>query len=660
MNNRLNDIRNRLDRLFEEGGALARALPGYQARQPQREMAHAVLDTLSSEGVSLLEAGTGTGKSLAYLIPAVLSGRRVVISTRTKALQDQLMDNDIPLVRKILDMPFHAVRLKGRNNYLCKRRFEEFDQSPSFDSRRESALYPHFKKWAEGTRTGDRDEITDLPEDVSFWREVGSTADTCLGRKCPVYRESFTTRARAAAAGADLMIVNHHLFFADLSLKRTGRADLLPDYDAVIFDEAHHIENVCTQFFGTQVSGYRLSELVRDSRAYIASDLPGGLPAEVHALLKDLAAASDRFFNGFLGAETRWMIREGTWKEHHLKDAHALGDLLVRLEGRVSTLTGTTERVVAIGRRCSELRADLEALQRFDDPDTIRWGERHGARGVFLRTSPLNVADILKEQLYDGLKGLVLTSATLSTGGSFDFLRARLGLEECVPVEKSWPAVFDFPRQVLAYLPDDLPDPGQPDFSRSVIERITRLLTASDGRALVLFTSLSMMNAAHKALQDRFDFPVYVQGQMARNELLRRFRDEVRSVLLASATFWEGVDVPGESLSLVVLDRLPFASPGDPIEEARLASLKERGINAFGEYSLPAAILAFRQAFGRLIRTEQDTGVFALLDRRAWSKPYGRRFREALPGCRMTKELAEVEVRFQPVEWTAQAVGGGA
>ncbi|HEU4383255.1 MAG TPA: ATP-dependent DNA helicase [Anaeromyxobacteraceae bacterium] len=632
-------------------GPLSRALPGFEERPDQLAMAEAVAEALRDRRYLVAEAGTGTGKTLAYLVPAALSGRRIVISTATKTLQEQLWQRDLPLLRERCGLEFSAAMLKGRANYWCLERGDAFARAPTFASRQEGALWPVLRDWARTTATGDRSEV-DLPDDWSAWREVSATGDTCLGRECRQYEECFVTRARARAAQADLVLVNHHLFFADLAM-RTSRAgvEVLPDHEAVIFDEAHAIEDVATEYFGLQVSSYRVEELCRDAERAVA-DRPD-LVQLVKAASQGARKAAERFFGGVGRALRGAGPRRGG--DRRAGDEDVRGPLtedilepLRRDQQRLDeALEGVRERfaeaptpsLAAVARRAGELRVELAAVTAMREPSRVYFAEARG-RGVFLRASPIDVAAELADRLYRRLDTAIFTSATLAAQGRFDYFRRQVGLlPELDVVEARYPGPFDYRRQAALVAPEGMPDPNHPAFLEAAARAVRQLCEVTGGRAFVLCTSVRNMLGLRDALPD-LPWQLLLQGERPKHRLLQAFRREP-SVLFATQSFWEGVDVPGEALSLVVIDRLPFAPPTDPVVAARIRALAESGRDGFAELQVPAAALALRQGFGRLIRSRADRGLVAVLDPRLLTRGYGRAFLATLPECPLLRSAEE-------------------
>jgi ATP-dependent DNA helicase DinG len=636
-------------------------------------MAHAVARAIDGRRYLVAEAGTGTGKTLAYLVPAALSGKRVVVSTATKALQEQIWWKDIPLLRDRCGLPFEAAYLKGRANYLCLHRAAEFARAPTFAVREEAAFWPQLRTWAEVTETGDRAEL-DLPEQLVTWKDLSATSETCLGRECPAYQDCFVTRARARAAASQVLLVNHHLFFADLAM-RTGRAgvEVLPDYDVVIFDEAHALEEVATEYFGLQVSSWRVEELGRDAQRAVA-DRPD-LARMLKELTAELRKAGERFFDGVGdrlrggGApHGRGGHGHGRRGGHAARPARRAGEEetvraplseatleplqpeRARLDAALQSLRDTLADADAaplsqIARRAAELRIELQAVTALKEPSRVYFGEARG-RGVYLRAAPIDVAEELKARLYARSDTAIFTSATLCAQGSFAFFRGQVGLDEALEVEEQvFPGPFDYRRQAALVVPDGLPEPTDPGFVAAAAAAVEALTEVTGGRAFVLCTSNRNMQALHAA-SAHLPYQRLLQGERPKQKLLEAFRAEP-SVLFATASFWEGVDVPGEALSLVIIDRLPFAPPGDPIMAARLEALAAEGRQGFGELQVPAAALALRQGFGRLIRTATDRGLVAVLDRRILTKGYGRVFIASLPPCPLLRTVEEARAWWE-------------
>jgi ATP-dependent DNA helicase DinG len=604
-------------------------------------LACAVEETLDQGGLLLAEAGTGTGKTLAYLLPAVRAGKKVVVSTATKTLQAQILEKDVPLLGEALGRPVAAVLLKGRQNYLCLRRFERFRAAPGLRLGREGAVLDRLERWGGRTQTGDRAELSDVPEDFWAWHDVCSTAETCWGSKCPREEDCFLLRRRRAALKAQVLIVNHHLFFADLALRSAAPAEVFPRYGAVIFDEAHHLEQVATQYFGVRVSSYRVAELVRDAAGLDGPEQPLG--EAPRSALTRVAQAAEALWEALPSVATPTRIpaaldgEAGQWLE-------TLRGALNDWSERLAPKQAENREAEGIFRRTEELRRDLALFGQAPEPGEVRWSEARG-RGVFLHSAPVEVAQTLGANLFSSGVPVVLTSATLRAGGSFEYLRRRLGVRGDAR-ELSVESPFDYERQCLLYVPDRMPEPNAPAFAAEAAVAIRELLGASRGRAFCLFTSHRLLQAVAERLRGTVPYRLLAQGEAPREVLLRSFREDVHSVLLGAQAFWEGVDVPGEALSAVIIDRIPFASPSEPLVEARLELLRSRGESPFWSYQVPAAAMALRQGVGRLVRRLEDRGVVALLDRRILASSYGKFLLESLPPMPLTSDLARVRAFF--------------
>jgi ATP-dependent DNA helicase DinG len=610
-------------------------------------MAEEVAAALADRRALLVEAGTGTGKTLAYLVPAILSGLKVVVSTGTKNLQEQIYKKDVPLLQAELDRPFSAACMKGLSNYLCLRRFDEHSRRQAVLPGLGDPMLEAVRRWASETESGDRAEMPELADDAPVWREVSATVETRLGTRCPHFESCFVTRARRRAQAADLVIVNHHLFFADLALKTAWpQAQLLPPYEAVIFDEAHQLEDVVTDFFGITVSTLRLSALTRDA-ARVANG--GGRRPRIAQVIDHVEAKVAGLFDRVrekLPRGERVQVGRELWVGDPEKAAHALDNSLSELEaalGGAALDEGADDEAGALARRARAVRDDLALLvdgAQKHDRRHVFWAEQRGAT-VLLHASPIDVADLLRQHLHAQIEPLVFTSATLAAGGSFEFVRTRLGLEAAAEARLASP--FDYGSQALLYLPNDLPEPGDDRFAQAAAARIEALVGFSRGRAFLLFTSHKQLRRVHALLTDRLRHPLLVQGDQPKHVLLDAFKARPGSVLFGTASFWEGVDVVGDALSLVVIDKLPFQPPDDPLVAARAARLEDEGQDPFQRYHVPRAALQLAQGFGRLIRHRGDRGVVALLDCRASTRSYGRRVLGGLPAdCPRTSSLEEV------------------
>ena len=631
-----------MEGIFGRGGLLERSHPGYEFRASQLEMAKIADTAFQKKQHVIIEAGTGTGKTLAYLIPAIRSGRRVVISTATKSLQEQLFQKDVPFLQKHFAPNLKAALMKGRNNFLCRTKVNQMDGQGQavLKGIDEVDWFAQIRDWSKLTETGDRAELTFLPDDAELWHRIDARSDLCTGQKCPDFNRCFITAMHQRAQEADLIIVNHHLFFADLAIRQDDFGSILPEYSAVVFDEAHEIEDVASDYFGRRVSSYQFEELARDTENMLRV-----LHIQAPALRKHLTRVRERargFFEIFPEREGRFPFGANERKAFLDQNHEAFSDLAAavkRIETELSALTPKPEEVIALARRAAELRREFGFLLESEEKSYVYWYERRN-KGIILTATPIDVSEILREKLFDRFDSVVLTSATLAVGGRFDYLKQRLGVQPATEVVL--PQEFNFQEQALLYIPTGLPDVRHETFSSRAAQEIVQLLEISKGRAFCLFTSYAQMRDVHQRVSGSVKFPLLLQGTAPRSILLDRFRSTPNAVLFATASFWQGVDVPGTQLSCVIIDKLPFAVPSDPIVAARVRALQEDGRNAFAEYQVPEAVLALKQGFGRLIRSKTDRGILAILDNRISRMQYGRIFLESLPGYTITRELSEV------------------
>ncbi|HEV2221046.1 MAG TPA: ATP-dependent DNA helicase [Casimicrobiaceae bacterium] len=612
-------------------------------------MAQAIAHAIAQREPLVAEAGTGTGKTFAYLVPALLYGGKVIVSTGTKTLQDQLYERDLPLVRDALAVPATVALLKGRANYVCHHHLERTAREGRLPTRQDAHYLPRIVAFARASLRGDRAELADVPEGAAIWPLVTSTRDNCLGSKCAFHGDCFVIKARREAQDADVVVVNHHLFFADVTLRDEGLAELLPACNTVILDEAHQLPDTATLFFGEQTGAGALAELARDAEIVArteARDVPE-LPdaatdvgPAIRRLRLALGDAPGKFPQGVLAARADFT-----------EALSALSAALDRLAAELGRFSERSEDIATVAHRADEAAQRLArwstGLAGGDDApgEWIRWVDV-GAQGFQLHASPLSVAEVFRRQVDATGRAWIFTSATLSVGGDFSHYAAQLGLGDAAT--GCWESPFDYGEQALLYVPRGLPPPNTPEHTRAVVDAALPVLKASGGRAFMLFTTLRALSAARECLaealaREGLGFPLLVQGEGSKTDLLLRFRALGNAVLLGSASFWEGVDVPGDALSVVVIDKLPFAPPDDPLLAARLAKLADEGGNAFMEWQLPQAAISLKQGAGRLIRTETDRGVLMICDPRLIDKPYGRRIWQSLPPMRRTRELAEVE-----------------
>ncbi|HTV06077.1 MAG TPA: ATP-dependent DNA helicase [Acidobacteriaceae bacterium] len=637
---------------FAPGGVLARSELPYEFRKGQLEMAQAVERALDENRHLIVEAGTGTGKTLAYLLPALRSGRRVIISTGTKNLQEQLFFKDVPFLESLLG-PLRVCYMKGRANYICRHKLYALRNQPILSGLEEISQYQTIAEWEKTTETGDRAEIDDLPETSQVWAKLDARSDACLGPACPDYQRCFITEMRRRAAESDVIIVNHHLFFADLAIKQQARsapdAGVLPDAGVVIFDEAHELEDVASSYFGLSLSNIRFEELARDVETMLRSK--GALNTGITSAAQTTRERSRMFF----GALPRGAGNEGRMqfagREEFLE---AQGDIylgllnaLHRLEGELERVRGV-EEAAPLRKRTGDIRERLKFLMEAEDKNTVFWLERRGGRqgstSTHLQATPIDVSELLEELLFENFPIVVLTSATLTVQGGFGHIRKRLGMREAR--ELVVPSHFRYSEQAILYLPPEMPDPRDANFQEEAAARIRRVLDITRGRAFCLFTSYQQMRDLYERLLTEVGYPLLLQGTAPRKALLEEFRETPNAVLFGTSSFWQGVDVQGEALSCVIIDRLPFAVPSDPVVQARMRAIEESGGSPFFEYQVPSAVITLKQGFGRLIRSLEDRGVLMLLDPRIQRQRYGRVFLESLPPYRVSQDIGVVERFF--------------
>jgi len=631
-----------LPEIFSPDGPLARAISGYRVRDQQVEMAERIAAAIKGCSVFIAEAGTGTGKTFAYLVPALQSGGKVIVSTGTKTLQDQLFNKDLPMVRDALKAPVKIALLKGRANYVCPYHLERALADGRFLTREDAADARRISVFAKVTQSGDKAECLEVSENSPVWNHATSTRENCLGQDCPDYKDCFVMQARREAMAADLVVVNHHLFFADVMLRDEGMAELLPACNTVIFDEAHQLPEVATLFFGDTISTAQILDLARDARAEGLTsardclELQSGA-RELEKVAKDLRLAvgldAGRFSYGQLAEKSEF--------------APALKELEDEVAKFAAILESQAERAEGLEKcwqRAGELVQRLGQWQKVSDDGYVRWAEAF-THSLQLNLTPLDVAEIFRKQMGGHPRAWIFTSATLAVQGKFHHYCAELGLGE--PESACWHSPFDYGKQAMLYAPLGMPEPNSYGYTDAVVEAAFPAVIAAGGGAFFLCTSLRAMRRTHELLKARLedeghDMPLLMQGEGSKNDLLQRFRHLGNAILVGSQSFWEGVDVRGEALSLVVIDKIPFAPPDDPVLSARIEQMKQQGRNAFMEYQLPRAVINVKQGAGRLIRDETDTGVLMICDPRLISKPYGRRVWQSLPPMKRTKELAEV------------------
>ena len=635
-----------LAEIFTPQGPLAKAIEGYKERAEQVHMAQAIADAIAANKQLVAEAGTGTGKTFAYLVPALLSGGKVIISTGTKTLQDQLFNRDLPNVRDALKVPVTVSMLKGRANYVCHYYLERAEQSGRFASR-EDAQYVHLiKRFAEHSKTGDKSELTDVPENATIWINVTSTRDNCLGQDCNYYKDCFVMEARKKALAADIVVVNHHLFFADVMLRDEGVAELLPSANTVIFDEAHQLPVIAGLFFGEDISTSQLMELCRDATAaYLTS-------AKDCIALSDAVPPLEKALKDFRLLFAHEGARMPVQKALALEGFEAAYQMMqAKLEALTSVLESQASRDPVLEKcwqRGEELLVQLRRWLKAENSNLVRWVEVF-TQSVQLHATPLSVADSFGKQLNQQPRAWIFTSATLAVKSDFSHYQSQMGLSGAESLHLQSP--FDYAKQALLYAPTNMPEPNSAEYINAVVTAALPVIQASQGRAFVLCTSLRAMREVHALLKDAFgrhgmEYPLLLQGDSTRTELLDRFRTHGNAVLVGSQSFWEGVDVRGEALSVVIIDKIPFAPPDDPVLSARIDKLNDEGKNAFMEYQLPYSVITLKQGAGRLIRDERDRGVLMICDPRLITKSYGKRIWQSLPPFKRTKELADVEAFF--------------
>jgi ATP-dependent DNA helicase DinG len=633
---------------------LAKSHPAYEFRRGQLQMAEAVEQALTEKRHLIVEAGTGTGKTLAYLLPVIRSGKRVIISTGTKTLQEQLFFKDIPFLQEHLG-ELRVCYMKGRANYLCRKKLYDLTDQPVLNGLEEINQFKIISDWEKTTETGDRAELAEMPESSQLWSKLDARTDRCIGTECQQFDRCFITEMRRRAAESDIIIVNHHLFCADLAIKsateRAPDAGVLPEAGVVVFDEAHELEDVATDFFGVSVSNLRVEDVLRDVEQTLRrANLPLAQALAASARVRE---RSQLFFSILPPGDGRFAFENrAEFLEENGDEFIGLLNTLLHLYGELQAVPDKPDEVHNLCRRIEELRVQLGFVMESNQKNTVFWierrGERRGGRGaqqnVFLQATPITVSDILRQTLFDNLETAVLTSATLAVGGGFDYIRGRLGLEHAREVIV--PSHFDYPSQALLYVPPDLPDPREPRFVEKASQRVRQLLEITRGRAFCLFTSYSFMNQLYERLLGELEFPMLLQGSAPKNALLEEFRMTPNAVLFATSSFWQGVDVQGEQLSCVIIDRLPFAVPNDPVVGARIKAIDADGGNAFFEYQVPSAVISLKQGFGRLIRSLHDRGLLCLLDNRILKKQYGRVFLDSLPQYARTTDIRAVERFF--------------
>jgi ATP-dependent DNA helicase DinG len=630
-------------------GILARSLHGFEFRPSQLQMACLAQEAIRRNMPALIEAGTGTGKTFGYLVPVLLSGKKAVISTGTKNLQEQIISKDIPLLRKVTGLVIDAVMMKGRENYLCLHRYRQYTSQASLLNTSQTDKIRRIEAWLRRTTDADRGEIPWLADDDMLWATLSASSDQCLGSNCPCLDDCFLARLRSRAAKARIIVVNHYLFFADLKVKMAGFGEIIPRFQAAVFDEAHTIEEIATAYFGESLSTRQITDLVGELKKG-AVNLRGVDRGKLDRQLDAIQAGSERMRlefeaygeKGRVAPEFLLKLSQGPGRDigRGLRDVCGAPDLKDE-----SQLRPLLDRAREMGRL-------LEEILRERDGNWLNWYEKR-KRSLMLHASPLDISEPMNDLLYGTIRTTVFTSATLTANGTFDYIRGRLGLPETT-LQEVCPPHFDFETQTLLYIPKRLSAPNSPHFSRDAAAEIMHILERTEGRALVLFTSYHNLNIVYEILKERLPYAIHRQGDAPRSILLERFREDIHSVLLATGAFWQGVDVPGEALSCLIIDKLPFDSPGDPVVAARIDAIRGRGGNPFMEYQVPSAIITLKQGLGRLIRKRSDRGILSILDVRILTSRYGRFFLESLPPVHMTHDLSDIEGFFTETGSTSQ------
>ncbi|MFC1839283.1 ATP-dependent DNA helicase [Thermodesulfobacteriota bacterium] len=618
-----------IEKILGEDGLLASSLDDFEYRPAQVQMAALIMDAIERNKQAIIEAGTGVGKTMGYLVPIMLSHKKSVISTGTKNLQEQIFFKDIPILSEILGFKINALLMKGRKNYICLNRYEQHFRATTFLNSEEEDQRSLIDDWLLKTNTGDRSELAWLGDDDIMWDSISSNSDQCKGSECLHRDGCYILNLRRLAAKADIIIVNHHLFFADLMIKTDGFGEVIPRFEAAVFDEAHRVEEIATNYFGTSISSRQLIDLVKDIQK--ETDGNRGEDSRKTALnLAHIRAGVEELNAGFSGLNDRGRLKSA--------DNETFSRAIDKIKKGLGYIQDKMEQVFC--NRAIELEHSIDMVFNLENSGWLNWYEKH-KKGIAFHSSPLNVSENMREQLYSRVNSIIFTSATLSTNGNFDYMKARLGIEDDA-LNSICPSHYNFKEQVVLYIPEDLPLPGADDFTIRIKDRIIEMLKITSGRALVLFTSYYNLNTVYNQLRGELAYRVFRQGEAPRSVLLEKFRKNINSVLLATGSFWQGVDVPGEALSCLIIDKLPFDSPGDPLVAARMEVIREREGNPFWEYQVPSAVISLKQGLGRLIRKISDRGVMAVLDKRIIRSSYGSFFIKSLPEMTISNRLEDI------------------
>jgi ATP-dependent DNA helicase DinG len=641
---------------FSEDGPLKATLPYFEYRKEQVIMAEHVYDTFMRRGILIAEAQTGTGKTLAYLIPAVLSGRKTVVSTGTKNLQEQIFKKDIPFLKDKLGLKFSAACMKGRANYICLKKYRHFSKQGTFEFKSDVEHFHNIGKWLTATGTGDIEELTGIPDNAPFFKNITSSSEQCSGQKCPNVKECFITKMKERSIKADIIIINHHLFFADLAVKESSdQFVVVPHYHSLVFDEAHQLEDTASSYFGITVSNYKLEELIRDLNFAVSTEKIADerLPPITDKFLADSA----KFFNIFkrFSKNDETTFKLATLMKY--KEAAAIEALMNlyssfdHLAAHLDLMQNKSDDILNIIRRAKDIKAQLEFIMETADNNYVYWCETRG-KGTFLKANPIDVSYTLKETLFKKQDSIVLTSATLAADNGFTYIKERLGIQSTTPDEEAelpvpdeliLPSPFDFENNALHYLPVIKNEPSAPGFMKESAQHILELIKVCGGRTFVLFTSLRNMRGVHDLIAGEIPYTTLMQGEMPKSAILEEFKGDTTSVLFATMSFWGGVDVQGESLISVIIDKLPFASPGDPLVEAKINLIRENNGNPFFDFQVPQAVITLKQGLGRLIRKKDDYGILTILDKRLRTKGYGKKFIKSLPKAKISSKISDVE-----------------